>query len=114
MLCNGYDKVLRFAHGDLVELVDARGTTVRVTRGTIWLTQEDDTTDVVLRPGDVWTIERQGLTILEAQGDALVCMLGVAAQAASSRTARRGLRERLNRWLRSAWTLSGRRTIPYY
>jgi hypothetical protein len=113
MLCNGYDSVLTLAHGDLVELVDARGATVRVTKGTIWLTQEHDTQDIVLRAGDVWTIERQGLSLLEAQGDALVCVLGMTAQAAASE--RPGLRERLNRWLRSAWTPPvPRQTIPYY
>ena len=113
MLCNGYDEVLQLAHGELVELVDARGATVRVTKGTIWLTQQDDTQDVVLRPGDVWTIERQGLTILEAQSDALVCVLGTAVERA--RVARAGLRERLNSWLRSKWATPGpHRTTPYY
>src|SRR5256885_7118434 len=65
MLCNGYDKILELSHGDLAELSDARGTTVRVTKGTIWMTQEQDTQDIVLRAGDVWTVERQGLTLLE-------------------------------------------------
>src|SRR6059058_4109541 len=80
MLCNGYDKVLELAHGDLIELKDARGATVRVTQGTVWLTQEHDTQDVMLRTGDVWTVERQGLTLVEAQGEARVCIVGRVAQ----------------------------------
>ena len=51
---------------------DARGTTLRVTRGTLWITQEDDTHDIVLRAGDIWMVERDGLTIVEAQNDASV------------------------------------------
>ena len=54
MLCNGYDKVLELADGDLVELDEARGTTLRVTKGALWITQENDKDDIVLRAGDVY------------------------------------------------------------
>ena len=55
MLCRGYDRVLDLANGDLVELYDAQGTTLRVTRGLVWITQQDDTRAVVasgLQPGE--------------------------------------------------------------
>jgi len=51
-------------------LADIEGTALAVTRGTLWITQENDTHDVVLGPGDVWMVERDGLTIIEAQNDA--------------------------------------------
>ena len=35
MVCNGYDRVLDLGEGDLIELGDARGTTLRVTKGTL-------------------------------------------------------------------------------
>jgi len=113
MLCNGYDKVLELSHGDLAELNDARGTTVRVTKGTFWMTQQQDTQDVVLRAGDVWTVERQGLTLLEAQGDALVCIVGAAVQVVRSQSGQATLGSRLRNWLESAWN-SGRKEVPYY
>jgi hypothetical protein len=113
MLCNGYDKVFDLDHGDLVELQDARGTTLRVTRGTVWITQEHDTQDIVLRVGDVWTVERQGLTLVEAQGDALVCAVGVRANIVQSRNRAAPLVDRVRGWL--GWTADRHeRTVPYY
>ena len=58
---------LQLAAGDLLRLETACGTTVRVTRGLVWLTQERDKADVVLREGDSFTIERDGLTLAQAQ-----------------------------------------------
>ncbi len=68
MVCSGYTKVWELASGELVKLDGARGTTLRVTRGTLWLTLERDMRDIVLTAGDAFTIERGGLTLVEAQG----------------------------------------------
>ena len=73
-----------FEHGTIVELntretltlPDVRGATLRVARGTVWITQENDSQDIVLRAGDTWTVERDGLTILEAQADVSLCVIG--------------------------------------
>ena len=96
-------------------LPDARGTTLRVTRGTLWITQEDDTRDVVLRPGDAWTVERQGLTIVEAQSSATVHAVGPAAErgivvAPNASRWLHGLRRAAVRWL----ALTPRKPLPYY
>ncbi len=61
MICAGYTKVWDLAPGELVQLDGARGTTLRVTRGTLWITQERDTRDIVLSAGDAFTIDRGGL-----------------------------------------------------
>ena len=61
---------------------DIEGTALAVTSGTLWITQEDDTNDVVLGPGDVWMVERDGLTIIEAQNDASFRALGRAFERA--------------------------------
>jgi Protein of unknown function (DUF2917) len=61
---------------ETLTLPDVRGATLRVTRGTVWITQEDDPQDIVLRTGDTWTVERNGLTILEAQGEVTLCVAG--------------------------------------
>ncbi|MEP7061695.1 MAG: DUF2917 domain-containing protein [Betaproteobacteria bacterium] len=88
MLCAGYTKVLDLANGDLVKLDDARGTTLRVTRGTVWVTQQHDRNDVVLRAGDVWTVERDGLTLVEAQATSAMCLVGPGAAPAHVRERR--------------------------
>src|SRR5512138_3692255 len=76
MVCDGYTKVWDLAPEELVKLDGARGTTLRVTRGTLWITLEDDTRDVVLQAGDTFTIDRGGLTLVEAQGRSTVCVMG--------------------------------------
>ena len=76
MLCTGYTKVWELAPSELVRLPDARGTTLRVTRGTLWMTLQDDTRDIVLEAGDSYVIDRGGLTLIEAQKASTVCVLG--------------------------------------
>jgi hypothetical protein len=75
MTGNGYTKVWELAPREILRLDGARGTTLRVTRGTLWLTLEDDPRDIVLGTGDSFTVDRGGLTVLEAQSDATVCAL---------------------------------------
>jgi hypothetical protein len=98
MVCKGYDDVMELADGELVELKNERGTTLRVTHGILWITQDQDIRDVVLRTGDVWTIERDGLTLAEAQGAATFCLVGGRAQRVSARRARPTLGQRLASW----------------
>jgi hypothetical protein len=76
MACFEYGTLIDLASRETVTLPDVRGATLRITRGTVWITQENDTRDTVLRPGDTWTVERNGLTILEAQGDVTLCVVG--------------------------------------
>ena len=114
MICNGYDKVLDLTNGDLVELRDARGTTLRVTKGMLWITQERDRRDIVLRAGDVWTVEREGLTVVEAQGAATICLVGDAADVAHSRGRRVRIRERVEAFFQSLGAARfDRRWMPY-
>jgi len=42
MVCKGYDDVMELADRELVELKDVRGTTLRVTQGMLWVTQDQD------------------------------------------------------------------------
>jgi hypothetical protein len=75
MSCSGYTKVWDLDHEELIGLDGARGTTLRVTRGTLWVTLERDTRDVVLTAGDTFVVDRGGLTLIQAQGKATVCVL---------------------------------------
>lgn len=115
MLCNGYDDVVELKSGELAELRDVRGATLRVTRGTLWVTQDRDVRDVVLRAGDVWTVERPGLTLAEAQGDATFCVLGAVARRVQRAGGVPTFQERLAVWFAALLqNRGGRRFVPYF
>ncbi len=107
-------------------LTDVRGAVLRVNRGTLWITQEGDTRDVVLRPGDRWMVERQGDTIVEAQTAATLYASGrgiehaledrlATTHAATTRTANGRLLRVLARLRRAlaAWGSLTPRQLPY-
>jgi hypothetical protein len=115
MVCAGYTKVWSLAAGELVRLDGARGTTLRVTRGRIWLTQERDVRDIVLESGDVFTIDRTGRTVIEAQVGATVCVLSHYVEAVRVPRARASLASRLRDLLVPAGTAANlRRRVPYF
>ena len=55
-----------------ISLTDAAGAEVEVLTGRVWLTMDGDIRDIVLPPGDAHTIERDGLTIINALEPSLV------------------------------------------
>jgi hypothetical protein len=102
---------VNLARGQSIALPDIRGTALMVQRGTLWITQENDTQDVTLREGDLWMVSRDGLTIIEAQNDASMQAVGPAF-ADAMRPHRPSLQ-----WLwREAAELLGLRPrfVPYY
>lgn len=101
MTCDGYTKVWELAPGELIRLDGARGTTLRVTRGRLWLTLEHDVRDVVLSAGDVFMIDRGGLTLVEAQGGATVCVLAHHVDEVRPGAGRRGFARRMAAWFAS-------------
>jgi hypothetical protein len=101
MACDGYTKIWDLAPGELVQLDGARGTTLRVTRGTLWITLEDDVRDVVLAAGDTFTIDRGGLTLVEAQEKATVCVLARHVTELRRRGERPDLGASIVAWFRS-------------
>lgn len=120
MTCFQPGTTIDLAPRDNLPLRDARGTILRVNRGSLWITQEDDTQDIVLRAGDTWVVERDGLTIVEAQSDTSLCVGGANVDAAiAARTgARRGttarwasIRHALTAFLTAA---EARRSVPFY
>jgi hypothetical protein len=114
MACDGYTKVWELAGGELIGLDGGRGTTLRVTRGMLWLTFERDTRDVVLSAGDVFTIDRGGLTLIEAQGSATVCVMAHHVEELRFRKGQPTLWARLRRWLEASGVASiERKWAPY-
>ena len=49
-------------------IADSKGTSLRVLRGRIWVTQEDQRDDVFLDEGATHTLSRDGRTVTTAEG----------------------------------------------
>ena len=105
---------LSLGSGDLLNLDDARGTTIRVKRGQVWVTQDGDLADHVLDAGATWAVERNGRTILQAQSPTLVELSGHAAARAVRPLAAAPAPSQLVAWLgKVANDWMGRRWAPY-
>lgn len=115
MACNGYERVWDLAAGELVHIDDARGATLRVTRGALWITLQDDVRDVVLEAGDSFTIDRDGLTLAEAQDVTSVCVRAYRGSEIRPSAPQPRLRSRVAAWLTAVGAAdSDRRFAPYY
>jgi hypothetical protein len=114
MVCPEYSKVWVLAPGEMVRLDGARGTTLRVTRGVLWVTQEGDVCDLMLNAGDAFTIERGGLTLVESLGAATVCVLARHIDEVRAGVRRPTLAARASAWLRSVGAAAARRWVPYF
>lgn len=74
MACRATDSSIDLATASHMSLDDARGTRIRVLRGTVWITQERSYDDIILHAGDAWTIEKNGRTIIQAHDDTRLCL----------------------------------------
>jgi len=63
---------LQLTHGQTLKIRDAVGSTICAREGTVWITEENDNRDVVLKPGGCFRVDRPGLTLVMAFGDAAV------------------------------------------
>ena len=91
-------------------LRDAAGTLAEVKAGSVWITLENDRRDVFLRRGDRWTIDRDGLTLLQAEEATTVVLREPRPGAA----ARPSLICRLVRAWQSLTPRAHRAPAPYY
>jgi len=114
MTCPGYTDVLDLAPGESLDLLDAAGTTLRVTRGRLWLTMEHDPRDIVIEPGDVFTIDRPGHTIAHAQEGATVCAIRRGSIARRSARPQHGSLLRFLARLLSLDAAKRGTPVPYY
>jgi len=102
---------IELGNGESLAVADVRGTALAVNEGTLWITQQDDVRDVVLGPGDLWMVERDGLTIIEAQNDASFRAVGAAFERRMAARHQPTLKEIAARWLA---TIEKRAWVPYY
>jgi hypothetical protein len=104
---------IRLAAREAVSIEDVGGATLRVRRGVVWVTQERDPHDIVLRAGDNWVVERDGRTVVEAQERSSLAVVGRALPGHATRLARRSLLSRTRQWLAWVTSLSPRHPLPY-
>ena len=57
---------LDLVRGNMVRIKDGRGVLVRVTSGSVWITQEGDTRDRCVSAGGRFRIVSSGLTLISA------------------------------------------------
>jgi hypothetical protein len=57
---------VRLARDGVLGIDDGRGLRLRVAAGAVWLTQQGDGRDVVLRAGESFVIDRPGRTVVQA------------------------------------------------
>lgn len=63
---NDTDLEVVAAEGGLVRLRPERHTRIVCVSGTVWLTQENDSRDVFLQPGESCDLARRGLVLISA------------------------------------------------
>jgi hypothetical protein len=58
--------VLALEAGQVLTLDDARGTRILSRQGSVWVTEENDTRDHVVGPGEAFVLARGGRTVIQA------------------------------------------------
>jgi len=77
---------VRLARNGLLGIDDGRGLRLQVASGTVWLTQHDDSRDIVLREGEGLVIDRPGRTVVQALDAAELRLDAAAGTPASTST----------------------------
>jgi hypothetical protein len=57
---------MTLGQGNLLRITDGRGLLVQVTRGELWITEENEHRDIVLRGGESFRLERDGVALIYA------------------------------------------------
>ena len=86
---------MTIATGGVSQLKDARGMTLHVASGCLWVTQDGSLADTVLEAGESFTITCDGITLLTA------CKPWPFAHVSVTVPMREPLIHRLGRWIRT-------------
>lgn len=57
---------IQLGNGTSIRVINGVGATIACRDGSVWITQDSDPRDVLLRAGDAFTLNRTGLAIIEA------------------------------------------------
>ena len=73
--------ITRLAKGEILRIDEAKGHSVIVVSGMLWITQEGDLRDVFLTDGDSFVFDQAGTALAQAITDAsLIALVGEAAE----------------------------------
>ncbi len=75
---------LNLGRGGVLRLRDASGLVLHVWSGEVWITQEGDPRDIVLREGDQFTLDRPGLALVQVLDQADLFVFGSGSGAAET------------------------------
>jgi hypothetical protein len=64
--------MITLRRGRVLRLPDRAGSTITAHTGAVWITEEDNLRDVVLRQGESLKLARPGLILVEALADASI------------------------------------------
>ena len=63
---------LSLARGQTIKVHDGAGRTICARTGTVWITEENSRSDVLLAPGQCFRLEKTGAAVLQAFDDASI------------------------------------------
>ena len=113
MTCSGYGRISTWRRRRTREADGrTRHDAARDARS-LWITQQQRPADIVLTAGDTWTVERNGRTIVEAQDDSSLSLIGDAVACVDTRGRRPSWMARVVAWLERVEAARGRRWAPY-
>lgn len=58
--------VLRLNRGQVLRIVDGVGSTIHARGGTVWVTEEDRPSDVILEAGASYKLRQPGVAVIQA------------------------------------------------
>ena len=67
-------RLLTLQPGQVVALDDAIGTRIVAQRGIVWITEEGDPSDHILRPGETRVVRNRGRTLVQAMQCARIAL----------------------------------------
>jgi hypothetical protein len=69
---------INLARGYVIRIENACDMQVRVEKGSVWITQECDTRDVMLASGESFRLDRDGTALIEACGRDAFSLISVS------------------------------------
>ena len=73
--------ITKLATGEILRIDDARGNSIVLAQGMVWITQEGDRRDVFLSDGESIVFDRSGMALVQAVSDtSLIAFVGEAAE----------------------------------
>jgi hypothetical protein len=67
---------------EVLDIRNGQGFAVRCLAGSLWITQDGDTDDVVLKAGECFVLDRRGLALVSAPVDSATLVVEKASRAA--------------------------------